>query len=177
MTRRGEYGTLAMLRARLRDPACIAPSAIMDARQDKTSTLQAQWAGCLLLGTALGLAACSDNAVSTTGCEVSSSAPNDALMDPIALSERLFRNMACGGCHSLDGTRRAGPTLLGIFQTLAELEDGTTVLRDESYLRTSLIDPGVHVVKGFPNNMATYEKMLSEEDIVGLISLIRSLRE
>ena len=46
-----------------------------------------------------------------------------------------------------------GPTWLGLFGSERRLEDGTTVLADEDYLRESILDPGKQIVAGYPNVM------------------------
>jgi cytochrome c oxidase subunit 2 len=82
----------------------------------------------------------------------------------------------CLGCHSTDGSRLVGPTWLGLYGTQEALEEGTSVLVDEVYLRESILNPADQITKGFPNVMpATYKDTLSEEDVEALIEYIKSL--
>ena len=58
----------------------------------------------------------------------------------------LLRNKGCVACHSLDGTKRVGPSLLGLFGTTRTGIDAQgapkTALFDADYLRESLEAPG-----------------------------------
>ena len=95
--------------------------------------------------------------------------------DPVAQGQDLYETQGCLGCHSLDGSRQVGPTFRGLFGGQRSLDDGTTVVADEEYLRTSIVDPGRHVVEGFNNIMpGTYGQQLSPDQIEALIAFIRS---
>lgn len=81
---------------------------------------------------------------------------------------------SCVGCHSADGTPLAGPTWLGIYGTEEELADGSTVVVDDEYIHTSVVDPNAQIVAGFsPNVMpptfeeeiAATEEALGRDDI------------
>ncbi len=95
--------------------------------------------------------------------------------DPVARGQDLYETRGCRGCHSLDGSRQAGPTFRGLFGSQRTFADGTTALADEDYLLTSIVDPGSRVVEGFSNIMpGTYGQELDEERIQALIAFIRS---
>jgi cytochrome c oxidase subunit 2 len=68
----------------------------------------------------------------------------------IAEGETLFGRFNCTQCHSVDGQDGNGPALNGIFGTNRELTDGTIVLVDLDYLRTSISDPNAQIVDGYP---------------------------
>jgi len=55
--------------------------------------------------------------------------------------EKMYTKNACVTCHSLDGSKRTGPTFKGIWGTDVTLSDGTTVVVDENYVRSSILDP------------------------------------
>lgn len=95
-----------------------------------------------------------------------------------ALGAELAQSQGCLGCHSVDGSQLVGPTWLGLYGTQEPLEDGTSVLVDEEYIRTSILEPGAQITRGYANLMpATYQDMLSEEQIEALIEYIKSLGE
>lgn len=97
--------------------------------------------------------------------------------DPVAQGEDLYETQGCQGCHSLDGSRQVGPTFRGLFGSQRSLADGTTVVADEEYLRTSIVDPGRQVVEGFNNIMpGTYGQQLKQEQIEALIAFMQSLQ-
>jgi cytochrome c oxidase subunit 2 len=82
----------------------------------------------------------------------------------------------CLGCHTTDGSRKAGPTWKGLFSRMVELEGGRTVTADEAYLKESIRDPGAKIVKGFPNIMPSYRETLSEEELASIVTYIRTLK-
>lgn len=95
--------------------------------------------------------------------------------DPVAQGQDLYEIRGCLGCHSLDGTRQAGPTFRGLFDSQRTFTDGTAAAADEEYLRTSIVDPGAKVVEGFNNIMpGTYGQELTEQQIEALIAFLKS---
>ena len=47
-------------------------------------------------------------------------------MTPVEAGQRLFQMRGCQQCHSVDGTAKTGPTLLGVFGHTQALTDGTS---------------------------------------------------
>ncbi|MEQ8762303.1 MAG: cytochrome c oxidase subunit II [Planctomycetota bacterium] len=90
--------------------------------------------------------------------------------------ERLFEQLGCASCHGAEGNQR-GPRLAGLFEKKVQLADGRVVVADENYLRQSILQPKAAVVAGFEPLMPTYEGQVSEEQIVQLISYLKSLGE
>jgi cytochrome c oxidase subunit 2 len=88
--------------------------------------------------------------------------------------ERLFQQLGCNGCHRDDSLRRA-PDLAGLYGQPVRLQDGSRVLADDDYLRTSILNPSAQVVDGWQPIMPTFQGQLSEERVIALISYIRSL--
>jgi cytochrome c oxidase subunit 2 len=98
-------------------------------------------------------------------------------MTPVERGAALAAEQGCAGCHSVDGSEGVGPTWLGLFGREQGMEDGSSMMADEAYLRQSILDPSVHVVAGFPNIMPVYEGVLSDEDISALVAYIKSLSD
>jgi cytochrome c oxidase subunit II len=96
--------------------------------------------------------------------------PDVSLVD---LGKRVFAQKGCAACHSVDGTRRVGPTVHGIWRRQEKLADGTTVLVDEEYLRESVAKPGAKVVAGFPNVMPPVP--LEERDLKAIAAYLETL--
>ena len=94
---------------------------------------------------------------------------------PAKLGEKLYKDKGCNACHSLNGSRLVGPSWLKIFGTNREFNEGTSAIADENYLRESILYPNKHIVKGYPPAMPAFEGQLSDEEITGLISYIKSL--
>jgi cytochrome c oxidase subunit 2 len=96
----------------------------------------------------------------------------------VTLADRgaqIARDSGCLSCHSVDGSKLVGPTWLGQYGSQQQLEDGSTVVIDEAYLRNSILDPQSQVVAGYPNVMPAAYTGLSDEDVAALIAYIKSL--
>ena len=95
---------------------------------------------------------------------------------PAMTGEQLFRETTCVTCHLNDGTGR-GPSLAGLPGSMVALADGRTVLADDNYLRESILNSQAKVVRGFAPIMPVYQGQLSEENVLLLISHIKSLKK
>jgi cytochrome c oxidase subunit 2 len=83
----------------------------------------------------------------------------------------------CIACHSLDGSKLVGPTFKGIFkrqEAVLVYGQEQQVIADEAYLRKSMINPAVQVVKGYPAVMPPAP--LSEEEIEEVITYLKELK-
>jgi len=92
--------------------------------------------------------------------------------------KELLEKHGCLGCHSLDGTPKAGPTFKGIRGRPVIVVTGgkeRTVTVDEAYLRRSILEPNADVVKGFPPVMPTFPE-LKDEEIEALVEFIDNVR-
>ncbi len=90
--------------------------------------------------------------------------------------ERLFSDLACITCHKTDSTGR-GPSLLGVFGSQVELTSGQKVTADENYLRESIMNSQAKIVKGYAPLMPVFQGQMSEENVLLLISYIKSLKK
>lgn len=102
--------------------------------------------------------------------------PNNAL---VVRGQDLARQYGCVSCHTADGSKSVGPTWRGLYGSKVELQDGTTVLADDEYLRESILQPSSKTVKGFPEGRmesVIRSSSVPEEDLLALIAYIKSLR-
>ena len=88
----------------------------------------------------------------------------------------LFRQLGCSGCHDARSTVHA-PLLEGIAGRTVHLQDGRTLVADDSYLRDSILEPHKDVVAGFAPVMPSFAGQVSEEDIQALIAYLHSTEE
>jgi cytochrome c oxidase subunit II len=95
---------------------------------------------------------------------------------PAAAGEKLFHDLACSSCHR-DDARATAPQLRGLFGHTVTLQNGTTVVADESYVRESIVNPQAKVVTGFLPIMPTFQGLVTEEQLLQLIAYVRSLGE
>jgi cytochrome c oxidase subunit 2 len=92
--------------------------------------------------------------------------------------EKLYNDKGCVACHSVDGSRKVGPTLKALFGRQTEFEEGAAVKADENYIRESILDPKAKTVKSYPAGvMPAFQGQLSEEDLTALIEFIKSKSE
>jgi cytochrome c oxidase subunit 2 len=90
------------------------------------------------------------------------------------LGEQLYSQQGCQSCHSLDGSRKVGPTFQGLYgMTNHKMTDGSSVTVDENYLRESILKPEERIVEGYQNVMPGSYSSLSERELSGLIAFIK----
>jgi cytochrome c oxidase subunit 2 len=87
-----------------------------------------------------------------------------------------YDRKGCSTCHSVDGSASKGPTWKGIWGTMVKLNDGKSVLVDEAYVRESMMLPQAKIVAGFDPIMPTFQGLLRENEIQGLMAYIKSLK-
>ncbi|MBI4209595.1 MAG: cytochrome c oxidase subunit II [Deltaproteobacteria bacterium] len=90
---------------------------------------------------------------------------------------QVFTQKGCMACHAVEkGKILVGPSLFGIFGKQETLADGSKVVVDENYLRESLMDPQLKLVKGFPPLMPTFRGVLTDEEVNALVAYVKSLK-
>lgn len=55
------------------------------------------------------------------------------------------------------------------------LEDGSTVVADEEYITTAILEPGAQIHRGFANIMPSYQGQLDDTQIQAVIEFIKTL--
>jgi len=95
-------------------------------------------------------------------------------MSPVDAGRKLFQVRGCTQCHSMDGSAKTGPTLLGVFGRTEQMADGTSLTVDENYIRESILEPNARVVAGFEPVMPTYQGRLKNEEILAIIEYLKA---
>ncbi|MEO5915984.1 MAG: urate hydroxylase PuuD [Luteolibacter sp.] len=85
---------------------------------------------------------------------------------------KLFVSQTCANCHLAGGSPIA-PDLKGIFGSTQIMADDSKILADETYLRSSIKQPQLHVVKGFAPAMPALP--LTDEQVDQLVAYLKSL--
>ena len=98
------------------------------------------------------------------------------VMNLVDQGRKLTQLKGCVACHSEDGTTRIGPSYKGLFGSNVEFTDGKTQVADENYLRTSIENPQLTIVKGYPASMPTYKGLLSETELNAVVEYIKSIK-
>lgn len=92
-----------------------------------------------------------------------------------AWGEQIFSQAGCAACHSVDGSSRVGPSLLGLYGSTREFTDGSTRVADENYIRESILEPGALINVGYQNVMPSYAGRFTDGRLDALIAYIESL--
>jgi mono/diheme cytochrome c family protein len=118
-----------------------------------------------------------DLSLLTARRETASEKPAEAAS--IAKGKAVFAKTACAGCHS-QGTQTKGmygPPFQNLYGAKRPLEDGTTVIADDAYIRESILNPTAKIVKGYNAEMPSFQGILSDTDIESVILFVKSLGE
>lgn len=92
----------------------------------------------------------------------------------------LVNALGCLACHTLDGTELVGPTWLGVYGRTEQLEDGSSVVVDDAYIRESIRMPQAKIVAGFAEVAAMPvfgDDVLSDIDLESIILYLQSITE
>lgn len=99
---------------------------------------------------------------------------------PVANGQRIMKNIGCFACHTIDGNKLVGPSFKGIYGHKVTVETGGTereVTVDDEYIKKSIYDPNVDVVKGFNKGlMLSYKGQLSDDDVNQIIEYLKTLK-
>lgn len=98
-------------------------------------------------------------------------------MPLVDLGKLTYGQSGCATCHSLDGSKKVGPSFLDLFGRSEAFTDGTSGLVDENYLRESILSPQAKIVNGFPPSMPTFKGQLSDRRISGLVEYIKTIKQ
>jgi cytochrome c oxidase subunit 2 len=97
--------------------------------------------------------------------------------DALAQGAELAQQQGCLGCHSVDGSRRVGPTFKGLAgspRLVSRAGQELTVTADAAYLTRAIRDPAAEIVAGYPPVMPPYAG-LAETEVAALIAWMESL--
>jgi cytochrome c oxidase subunit II len=94
----------------------------------------------------------------------------------VASGAELFNQLACQTCHvSAPGRPARAPRLDGLYGRQVKLANGETLIADDDYLRESILNPTAKIVAGWDPIMPTFQGQVSEEQVLQLISYVKSL--
>jgi cytochrome c oxidase subunit II len=96
---------------------------------------------------------------------------------PAAQGLKVLKNKGCLGCHSIDGSRKVGPTFKGLAgsrQTVLTNGAERTVTADAAYLRQYVLEPNRDVIKGYEPIMPKIE--LTPENLAAIIAYLEALK-
>ena len=95
--------------------------------------------------------------------------------NPVDYGETLYNQRGCKGCHSIDGSKRVGPSFQESFGNNRAFASGEAIVADENYIRESILYPKAKVVAGYQPVMPSYKGQLSDDDIYCLIEYLKTV--
>lgn len=87
-----------------------------------------------------------------------------------------FATQSCLSCHSIDGSKSAGPTWKGLYDSERKLQGGGTVRADDAYIAESIVNPGAKIADGFGNTMPSFQGKLDDKQIKAITEYIKTLK-
>lgn len=90
----------------------------------------------------------------------------------VAQGKALAASKACVACHTIDGSALVGPTWKGLFGKTETMDNGSTALVDETYLKDFIRNPQARVVKGYTPIMPKIA--LTDDELNALVAYIKS---
>jgi hypothetical protein len=97
----------------------------------------------------------------------------------VAQGKAVSGQKGCQGCHSIDGSKEAGPTWKGLAGSRVHQTDGTTITATDSYLVRVIEDPTTLKVVGYdPSLMASYipPGSISHSQAIAIVAYIKTLK-
>lgn len=94
-------------------------------------------------------------------------------LPPAEVGKAIFNEKGCASCHSLDGSRKVGPSFQKLFGKTEKFTDGSEAQVTEDYLSEAIKYPAKTIVAGYNNQMPAFD-WLKPEEISALIAFIRS---
>jgi cytochrome c oxidase subunit II len=92
--------------------------------------------------------------------------------DPWETGKKIYSS-GCIACHSLDGTKLAGPTWKGLYGSDITLTDGTVIKADHDYIRESITNPLAKKRQGFEAGVMPPQG-LTDQQLQYLLEFIKS---
>jgi cytochrome c oxidase subunit II len=96
---------------------------------------------------------------------------------PATYGEKLYNRRGCAGCHSIDGSKRVGPSFKESYGNDRPLAAGGSAKGDENYIRESIINPKAKVVAGYQPVMPSYKGQLSDDDIYSITEYLKTISD
>lgn len=113
-------------------------------------------------------------------CGSKTPAPPDNPDPAVQAGFRLVQSQSCAACHSVDGSKKSGPTLKGLAGSEVSLKGAGSVLADDAYLRLAITDPDAQIVggynKGVMSSVLKNNKELTSEQIDQIVAYIKTLQ-
>jgi mono/diheme cytochrome c family protein len=128
----------------------------------------------ITLTMAVAAAACGDDD-STADIGQDTTTAGDPMSASARSGEELSRSRGCAGCHGGDFDGGAGPGWIGLAGSERLLTDGTTVIADDEYLTTAIVDPSAQLLEGY--NLRMPANNLTDAEVADIVAFIETLAD
>lgn len=95
------------------------------------------------------------------------------LSEAASRGEQVAVDSGCQACHGGNWAGGVGPSLVGLAGSTVSLDDGTTVVADDAYLTTSIMEPAAQKIAGFTIVMPANQ--LTADQVADVVAFIREL--
>lgn len=90
---------------------------------------------------------------------------------------KVINMFGCTQCHSLDGSKKVGPSFKGHFGKEVAIQGMGPVKMDEQYVRESILEPNAKVREGYEPRMPSFKGQMRDEWIDAVIAYIKSIQD
>jgi cytochrome c oxidase subunit 2 len=90
---------------------------------------------------------------------------------------KILKNKGCLGCHTLDGSRKVGPSFKGLIGRREVVTAGgqqRTVTVDDAYVRHYILNPNQDVIQGYPPVMPKIP--MDKETLDAIVAFLETLK-
>jgi cytochrome c oxidase subunit 2 len=99
-----------------------------------------------------------------------------AAMKPSDMGKQLYVSKSCNTCHSLDGSRKVGPSWLKLYNRQGSLTNGQSYVADHNYIKESILNPSAKIVSGYgAGMMPSYDGQLTDVELESIIDFIKTV--
>src|SRR5262249_43996242 len=95
---------------------------------------------------------------------------------------KLYKIKGCNSCHTVDGSRLTGPSWKDMYGAPVEFADGTSYTAEQmtgtafaNYVRKSATEPAAQIVKGYPNQMTSYQGKINDDELNNIIAYMKTI--
>jgi cytochrome c oxidase subunit II len=90
---------------------------------------------------------------------------------------KTLETKGCAGCHSIDGSKKIGPTFKGLYgskETVIENGKEWQIMVDEAYIKAFVHNPNMYIVKGYQPVMPVIP--VTDEEMNDIVEYIKVLK-
>jgi len=91
------------------------------------------------------------------------------------VGELLYNRKGCVACHSLDGSKRVGPSFKDVYGFEFDTREGVRITADDAYIKQSILDPNVSVIAGYEPVMTPFAGQITDREIEAITAWLKTL--